>query len=130
MRTLACVLLFNISFVCSEAQQATYAERLGFPKGARVVILHVDDVGMSWDSNQGAIEAMENSDIKELKVSMRSSENDISVMISDTGMGMTSEVIAKAFPEFTPGQTINAEWTWEMRQSGSLPPGAQLWWRW
>lgn len=40
------------------------------------------------------------------------------------------EVIAKAFPQFTPGQTIDVEWTWEMRQSGSLPPGAQLWWRW
>ncbi|RPI90614.1 MAG: hypothetical protein EHM40_17910 [Chloroflexi bacterium] len=40
------------------------------------------------------------------------------------------EVIAKAFPEFTPGKTVEAEWTWEMRQSGSLPPGAQLWWRW
>ena len=40
------------------------------------------------------------------------------------------EVIAKAFPQFTPGTTVNAEWTWEMRQSGSLPPGAQLWWRW
>jgi hypothetical protein len=40
------------------------------------------------------------------------------------------EVIAKAFPRFTPGRTVNAEWTWEMRQSGSLPPGARLWWRW
>lgn len=40
------------------------------------------------------------------------------------------EVIAKAFPQFTPGKTVEAEWTWEMRQSGSLPPGAQLWWRW
>jgi len=40
------------------------------------------------------------------------------------------EVIAKAFPQFTPGKTVNVEWTWEMRQSGSLPPGAQLWWRW
>ena len=40
------------------------------------------------------------------------------------------EVIAKAFPQFTPGKTVNTEWTWEMRQSGSLPPGAQLWWRW
>ena len=34
------------------------------------------------------------------------------------------EVIAKAFPQFTPGKTVEAEWTWEMRQSGSLPPGA------
>lgn len=40
------------------------------------------------------------------------------------------EVIAKAFPQFTPGKTVTAEWTWEMRQSGSLPPGANLWWRW
>ena len=40
------------------------------------------------------------------------------------------EVIAKAFPPFTPGKTVEAEWTWEMRQSGSLPPSAQLWWRW
>lgn len=40
------------------------------------------------------------------------------------------EVIAKAFPPFTPGNTVDAEWTWEMRQSGSLPPGAKLWWRW
>ena len=41
-----------------------------------------------------------------------------------------SEVIAKAFPQVTPGTSFQAEWTWEMRQSGSLPPGAQLWWRW
>jgi hypothetical protein len=39
-------------------------------------------------------------------------------------------VVAKAFPQFTPGAAVNAEWTWEMRQSGSLPPGATLWWRW
>ncbi|MBN1451953.1 MAG: hypothetical protein JW963_13140 [Anaerolineales bacterium] len=39
-------------------------------------------------------------------------------------------VIAKAFPQFTSATTVNAEWTWEMRQSGSLPPGATIWWRW
>ena len=40
------------------------------------------------------------------------------------------EVTAKAFPQFSPGKTVEAKWTWEMRQSGSLPPGAPLWWRW
>ena len=40
------------------------------------------------------------------------------------------EVTAKAFPQFSPGKTVAAKWTWEMRQSGSLPPGASLWWRW
>lgn len=39
-------------------------------------------------------------------------------------------VLARAFPRFTSGTTVNAEWTWEMKQSGSLPPGATLWWRW
>jgi len=41
------------------AQDSTYAEKLGFPKGKKVVIFHVDDVGMSLDGNHGAIEAME-----------------------------------------------------------------------
>lgn len=43
-----------------EAQipDSTYAERLGFPKGSKVLIIHVDDVGMSYDSNEGAINAM------------------------------------------------------------------------
>ncbi len=39
--------------------ELTYAEKLGFPRGSKVIILHVDDVGMSFDSNKGAIEAME-----------------------------------------------------------------------
>ena len=40
------------------------------------------------------------------------------------------EVIAKAYPQFTPAKNSDVEWTWDMRQSGSLPPGASLWWRW
>ena len=40
------------------------------------------------------------------------------------------EVVAKAFPQFNPGKSVNVEWTWEMRQSGSLPPGTTIWWRW
>src|SRR5437868_3804553 len=51
-----CFLFFN---VYSNAQSdSTYAEKLGFPKGKKVVILHVDDVGMSLESNNGAIESM------------------------------------------------------------------------
>jgi hypothetical protein len=44
--------------VNAQASDTTYAERLGFPKGSKVVIVHVDDVGMSFDSNEGAITAM------------------------------------------------------------------------
>jgi chitin disaccharide deacetylase len=44
----------------SPAQNAdsTYAQKLGFPKTARVLILHADDAGMSFDSNEGAINAI------------------------------------------------------------------------
>jgi predicted glycoside hydrolase/deacetylase ChbG (UPF0249 family) len=58
------VYLLFISFVlifssARSQQDTTYAERLGFPKGAKVIILHVDDAGMSFDSNKGAEEAMQ-----------------------------------------------------------------------
>ena len=60
------------------------------------------------------------------------SETEITSIVLEYGNEQQTcgEVIAKAFPPFTPAKTVEAEWTWEMRQSGSLPPGARLWWRW
>lgn len=46
------------SQVSAQAADSTYAERLGFAKKAKVLILHVDDAGMSFDSNQGVINVM------------------------------------------------------------------------
>ncbi|AFK05279.1 YdjC family protein [Emticicia oligotrophica DSM 17448] len=54
---LSLILLYWLTFITTFAQ--TYAEKLGFPKGSKVVIMHVDDVGMSYDSNVGAIKAVE-----------------------------------------------------------------------
>lgn len=45
-------------YLFAQTDATTYAEKLGFPKGSKVIILHVDDVGMSYESNTGAIEAM------------------------------------------------------------------------
>jgi len=47
-----------------------------------------------------------------------------------TGEQTCGTVIAKAFPQFTPAKSVDVEWVWEMKQSGSLPPGASLWWQW
>lgn len=51
-------LLFVLFTSFAHAQDTTYAERLGYPRGSRVVIMHVDDVGMSLDVNRGAVESM------------------------------------------------------------------------
>lgn len=42
----------------AQPHDSTYAERLGYPHGARVLIIHVDDAGMSLESNEGAIAAL------------------------------------------------------------------------
>ena len=63
--------LFFLLFAFHElAAQTTYAEKLGFPKGAKVLIMHIDDVGMSWDSNQGAIQALEKGVASSLSIMM------------------------------------------------------------
>jgi predicted glycoside hydrolase/deacetylase ChbG (UPF0249 family) len=50
-----CLLLPSVVW----AAEPTFAERLGWKAGSVVVLLHVDDVGMSHSSNLGAIEAVE-----------------------------------------------------------------------
>lgn len=53
------LLLFSARLLCSaQTTDSTYAERLGYPKDAKVLILHVDDAGMSYDSNEGTIAAL------------------------------------------------------------------------
>lgn len=40
-------------------------------------------------------------------------------------------VIAKALPNFNPDATsTDVSWTWDMRKSGSEPPGSRIWYRW
>ena len=54
-----CLFLIIMRHVAANAQTETYAEKLGFPKGKKVVIFHVDDAGMSYESNLGTINALD-----------------------------------------------------------------------
>jgi hypothetical protein len=60
------------------------------------------------------------------------SVTDINSVVLEYGVDQLTcgTVEAKAFPTFTAGTSVSVEWTWEMRQSGSVPPGATIWWRW
>lgn len=53
MKTIASFLFLTFICFAVNAQATTYAERLGFPKNARVIILHMDDAGMSLSSDRG-----------------------------------------------------------------------------
>ncbi|TLV00516.1 polysaccharide deacetylase family protein [Dyadobacter luticola] len=64
MKRLMLLLAINILFLAMNQTQAqtaeTYAEKLGWPKGAKVVIFHVDDAGMSYSSNEGVKKSIQN----------------------------------------------------------------------
>lgn len=53
IKKLSLVAFTLILYLFAHSQDTTYAERLGFPKSARVIILHMDDAGMSLGSNRG-----------------------------------------------------------------------------
>lgn len=65
---LLCILLAGS---CVPVQAGpTYAEKLGWSQGARVLILHMDDAGMSYDSNLGIERVLENGAARSLSVMM------------------------------------------------------------
>jgi predicted glycoside hydrolase/deacetylase ChbG (UPF0249 family) len=51
--------MVSVGITTQDAGAQTYAERLGWTEGTKAVIFHVDDAGMSHESNMGAIRAIE-----------------------------------------------------------------------
>ncbi len=62
--------VFFMRLDVTSAQEVTYAERLGWPSGTKVVIFHVDDVGMSHNSNMGAVKSIEEGIATSLSIMM------------------------------------------------------------
>lgn len=83
------------------AQEQTYAEKLGWPKGSRVLMIHADDAGMSHASNLGVIETMAAGTVTSASIMMPCS--------------WVPEFVAylKAHPEVDAGihLTFTSEWT-------------------
>lgn len=93
----------------------TYAERLGWDPDDRVIIMHVDDAGMSYDSNQGAIG------------SLKGLANSVSVMMPCPWSASFIRY-AKANPDVDAGLhlTLTSEWKdyrWEPLAGIETVPG-------
>lgn len=64
------LLMILTKLAVTQAEETTYAERLGWPSGTKVVIFHVDDIGMSHNSNLGAIKAVDEGIATSLSIMM------------------------------------------------------------
>jgi len=109
------LLLIIFSF-SAQSQDTTYAERLGFPKNARVIILHMDDAGMSLSSDRG-IE----------KVFEKGAANSTSVMMPCPWVPQIVRYI-KAHPDVDAGLhlTLTSEWKdyrWQPLAGAAAVPG-------
>jgi hypothetical protein len=62
--------LYMITLNSNAQELETYAEKLGWNKGDRILILHIDDAGMSYDSNLGTIKALEEGAANSVSVMM------------------------------------------------------------
>jgi chitin disaccharide deacetylase len=90
-----------LATMTSGAETPTYAERLGWPKGARVALFHSDDLGMSHDSVAGTIEAIQ-----------RGVVTSASAMMPCSWIPKWNQFL-KENPEFDNGLhlTLTSEWT-------------------
>jgi predicted glycoside hydrolase/deacetylase ChbG (UPF0249 family) len=99
----------------------TWPERLGFPPGSRVAVIHVDDIGLCRAANAGALDAL------------AGGATCGSVMVPAPGFEEIAR-LARARPELDLGVhlTLNAEWEaarWSplSAAAGLRDPAGQMW---
>lgn len=63
-------LVLSLSINVALAQEETYAEKLGWPKGARVLMIHADDAGMCNAANAGTIATLEAGTVTSVSIMM------------------------------------------------------------
>ncbi|REK07395.1 MAG: ChbG/HpnK family deacetylase [Acidobacteria bacterium] len=97
-----------------DAAGPTYAERLGWPPGTRALIVHVDDAGMSHESNLGALQSI-----------TEGIANSVSVMMPCPWVFEFAEMLRR-HPEIDAGLhlTLTSEWDlyrWRPLLAGTAP---------
>jgi hypothetical protein len=71
---------------------------------------------------------------EQIKFSLKASSDEVieSVeLVFGSDVITCGESLTRAFPEdYEPSKEVDVEWEWTLRRSGTLPPGAQVWWEW
>jgi predicted glycoside hydrolase/deacetylase ChbG (UPF0249 family) len=70
MYRMGIILFAAVASLSAMAEEATYAERLGWPEGSRVLILHADDLGLSLASNEASIATIEAGPVTSVSIMM------------------------------------------------------------
>src|SRR6188474_3817328 len=68
MKKIFTVLLATIFSIAIYSQKKNLAERLGYPKDAKLVIIHADDLGVSHSENTASIMAMEKGSVRSASI--------------------------------------------------------------
>jgi predicted glycoside hydrolase/deacetylase ChbG (UPF0249 family) len=64
-----CIIFYSCSiYAATNTNGKNWADKLGYPKGSRVVILHADDIGMCYEANQAAKSYLKNNNIQSAAV--------------------------------------------------------------
>ena len=96
----AVVILVLLSFNFSEAQTRTVAERLGYPRDAKLLIIHADDLAVAHSQDAASFDALD-----------RHAATSASIMIPCPWLTEVADY-AKAHPDADLGLhlTLTAEW--------------------
>lgn len=100
--TFLLLLCWSIVFTAFSQAQATLAERLGYPKDAKLLIIHADDLAVAHSENQASFKAMKDGSV-----------SSASVMVPCPWLKEVADY-AKSNPNHDLGLhlTLTSEWQW------------------